>query len=234
MAARTGAAVLIIRHLRKSTGSALYRGGGSIGIMGAARAAMLVAKDPSDPEARIIAHAKGNLAPPAVSLRFRVIDRDGVGCIEWLGPAEGVTADQLAAVPDGRSGNDDADLVETTVQALREVLADGPRPSKEALAAVRVMTGASHRTIERARSSLRLVARQSRGPDGRALGWVLALPDDVGNSPDRHARASGDVVGALSASSRESLDKRPHRHNDSIHTAKDTWRTGEADEDGEL
>src|SRR5215218_10051098 len=37
MAARTGAAVLIVRHMNKSGGSSpLYRGGGSIGIVGAA------------------------------------------------------------------------------------------------------------------------------------------------------------------------------------------------------
>jgi hypothetical protein len=234
MSARTGAAIVIIRHPRKGTGSALYRGGGSIGIIGAARSAMLVARDPSDPGASIVAHAKSNLAPLAVSLRFRVIDRDGVGRIEWLGPAEGVTADQLAAVPDDSRRNDDADLVETAAQALCEVLAGGPRPSTEALAAVRAMTGASQRTIERARSILRVKAQQSRDPNGRALGWELTLPDGVGSSPDRHVRAGGDVVERRSANSAESLNVRPHRQTASVHTANDSWPTGEADEDGEL
>src|SRR5262249_27535834 len=42
LAARTGAAVLVIRHLNKSGGqNAKYRGGGSIGIFGAARSALL-------------------------------------------------------------------------------------------------------------------------------------------------------------------------------------------------
>jgi AAA domain-containing protein len=35
VAAATGAAIIIVRHLRKSAGAALYRGGGSIGIIGA-------------------------------------------------------------------------------------------------------------------------------------------------------------------------------------------------------
>jgi hypothetical protein len=37
MASRTGAAMVIVRHINKGTGSALYRGSGSIGIVGGAR-----------------------------------------------------------------------------------------------------------------------------------------------------------------------------------------------------
>ncbi|PYT27617.1 MAG: hypothetical protein DMG58_20015 [Acidobacteria bacterium] len=43
MSQRTRAAVLVVRHLNKnSEGNALYRGGGSIGIIGAARSGLLV------------------------------------------------------------------------------------------------------------------------------------------------------------------------------------------------
>src|SRR5918997_427133 len=46
LAERKGAAVLLVRHLNKSAGgNALYRGGGSIGIIGAARAGLVVAPD---------------------------------------------------------------------------------------------------------------------------------------------------------------------------------------------
>ena len=49
LAERTGASVLVVRHLNKSaTGSPIYRGGGSIGIIGAARAGLLVGTDPDD------------------------------------------------------------------------------------------------------------------------------------------------------------------------------------------
>lgn len=69
LAAETGVAVLVIRHLNKTEGkNALYRGGGSIGIIGAARSGLLVAKDPDDPdgERRILVPTKSNLAklPP--------------------------------------------------------------------------------------------------------------------------------------------------------------------------
>ena len=40
---------MLIRHLNKSGGGhAMYRGGGSIGIIGAARSAFLIARDPDD------------------------------------------------------------------------------------------------------------------------------------------------------------------------------------------
>ena len=73
LAERTGAAVLIVRHLNKSAGgNTLYRGGGSIGIIGAARSGLVVAPDPEDPERRILAANKHNLSVAAPSLAFRV------------------------------------------------------------------------------------------------------------------------------------------------------------------
>ncbi len=44
----TGVAVVVVRHLNKATGgNPLYRGGGSIGIIGAARSGLLVAPTPT-------------------------------------------------------------------------------------------------------------------------------------------------------------------------------------------
>ena len=51
LAAETGACILLVRHLRKSGGaSAIYRGLGSIGILGAVRTALMIARHPDDPE----------------------------------------------------------------------------------------------------------------------------------------------------------------------------------------
>ncbi|MFQ8772252.1 MAG: hypothetical protein ACLR9P_06980 [Escherichia coli] len=44
----TGCTVIALRHLNKGQGAAIYRRGGSIGIVGAARAAFLMAKDPEN------------------------------------------------------------------------------------------------------------------------------------------------------------------------------------------
>jgi RecA-family ATPase len=75
MAQRTGAAIVIVRHLNKAEEkSAIYRGGGSIGIIGAARVGLLVARDPDatspDDPRRVLAVAKCNLARESRALRF--------------------------------------------------------------------------------------------------------------------------------------------------------------------
>jgi RecA-family ATPase len=61
----TGAAIVAVRHLTKATamGNPLYRGGGSIGLVGAARTALLLAPDPAAPDRRILAGVKSNLGP---------------------------------------------------------------------------------------------------------------------------------------------------------------------------
>jgi hypothetical protein len=56
--------VVVIRHLNKTTGGpALYRGGGSIGIIGAARIALLVGRDPADEARNVLAAIKTNIGP---------------------------------------------------------------------------------------------------------------------------------------------------------------------------
>src|SRR3954462_8930130 len=50
LADKVGVAVVVVRHLTKTGGeNALYRGGGSIGIIGTARSGLLAATDPEDP-----------------------------------------------------------------------------------------------------------------------------------------------------------------------------------------
>jgi hypothetical protein len=65
---------MVIRHLNKGGATnALYRGGGSIGIIGAARMGLIVAPDPDDDQRRVLAVLKTNLAEFAPSLAYRVV-----------------------------------------------------------------------------------------------------------------------------------------------------------------
>jgi AAA domain len=87
LAERTGAAVLIVRHLSKSAvGNVLDRGGGSIGIIGAVRSGLVVAKDPEDPERRILASSKNNLSRAAPSLVF-TLETAPTALPAWCGTA---------------------------------------------------------------------------------------------------------------------------------------------------
>ena len=86
MAQGTEAAVALVRHLNKSGGSnPLYRGSGSIGLIGAARSGLLVAIDPADPGRRVLAQTKTNLGTMSDSLSFRPVERGGGVAVEWLG-----------------------------------------------------------------------------------------------------------------------------------------------------
>jgi AAA domain len=66
-------AVLLVRHLNKQGGfHALYRGGGSIGLLAACRSGWLIGRDPHVPERRILAQVKNNLAGPQPSLAYEL------------------------------------------------------------------------------------------------------------------------------------------------------------------
>lgn len=71
MAERTGACVLMIRHLTKQAAgvSQMYRGSGSIAIVAASRVCLFMMQDP-DSDDRIIGQVKNNLAPKQPSWSF--------------------------------------------------------------------------------------------------------------------------------------------------------------------
>jgi len=99
-AERTGAAVVLIRHHNKAHGMpALYRGGGSIGIIGAARAAYAVVRDPDDDDHRLLSTIKSNLAPEAPTWGYSLVDVPhlGVARIEWDDQADQRKASELLA-----------------------------------------------------------------------------------------------------------------------------------------
>lgn len=173
MAERTGVAVLVIRHLRKQSGAAIYAGGGSIGITGAARSVLMAGRDPRDADRRVIASVKSNLCAPAAPLGYRMIPSpDGLTVrIEWLGEVEGVTADDLAAPSGGR--DEDRDTAEECAEWLRHTLQEGPQPSLAVEEAARAK-GFSRAQLARARA--RLGARAFRvGGAGASGSWRIAI-----------------------------------------------------------
>jgi hypothetical protein len=164
MAEVTGAAVVLLRHLKKSGGSrAVAAGGGSMGIGGAARSVLLVGQDPADREnKRVLASVKCNLAPTPASLSFAIESTDtGVGRIRWLGQstetADSLVADRAACdgLGDGESKLDEA------VSLLEGWLASGEKDKKEVLH-LGQDNGISNRTLERAANKLG-VRREQRG-----------------------------------------------------------------------
>jgi hypothetical protein len=170
MAHRTGAAIVLIRHLNKGTGGkALYRGGGSIGIVGVARSGLLVAKDPHDESRRILASSKSNLAPPPKALAYRLADTpNGSVRVEWLGEAD-YTADELVTP----ASAEERSAVDAAKEWLAEFLADGDVPATRVLAEGQ-QRGHSDKALYAAYKALGGVP-QRRG-FGRGGFWLWHLP----------------------------------------------------------
>ena len=89
MAERGNTAVVMVRHLTKrGRGSGLYRGAGSIGIIGATRSGLLIGRSPDEPAFRVLCQTKSNLGPIAPSLLFEPVDCGGVPQIEFRGECD--------------------------------------------------------------------------------------------------------------------------------------------------
>jgi hypothetical protein len=155
--------------LNKSAGgNTLYRGGGSIGIIGAARSGLVVAQDPEDPERRILAANKHNLSVAAPSLAFRVgTAPNGAARVAWGGTSSLNAGDILKepADPEQRLAMSEAKGF------LLEELAEGP-VSAERVKEDAHGAGVSERTLKRAKRALGVVS-EKEGDDS----WSWVLPE---------------------------------------------------------
>lgn len=125
VAERTGAAILFVRHLNKTNGKqAIYRGGGSIGITGIMRSAMLIGRHPHDRDKRVLSMVKNNLEKEPKSLQFSLGEGDGGTVVNWEGAIDLVANDLVGDVKS-----------ESPRDWLREFLADSPATAEEVYAA---------------------------------------------------------------------------------------------------
>ena len=169
LAEDTGAAVLVVRHLNKSTGgNVLYRGGGSIGIIGAARSGLLAAKDPDDEARRVLASMKCNLAAEPESLSFH-IEADADACrIVWEGVSAHHAGDLLAIPTDP----EERGAVDEARDFLASLLQDGPMRAADVKRQAREV-GVSDITLRRAKKAAGVTAFQEPGAMHRGWSWRL-------------------------------------------------------------
>jgi hypothetical protein len=182
VAERTGAAIVLCRHLNKSSGGeTIYRGQGSIGFIGIARSGLMAGGHPDEEDVFVLAGAKGNLAKKPDSLAYRIkgaVTPDGVptATVEYLG-ISAVTADQMNAAP----GEERSALTEAK-EFLRDVLRAGPvwgkQIKKEASEA-----DIAWRTVERAKAELKVQTYKDTG-SGKWM-WVLPGAPEDGDEPRR-------------------------------------------------
>jgi len=190
LAADVGCAVVLVRHLNKAVGgSAIYRGGGSIGIIGAARSGLLVAADPDDATKRVLAPTKSNLAPPAPSLSFELVSTPtAVARVAWLG-----TSAHAANALVASAGPEDGDALGEAKAFLVDYLAGIPRSVKETQRAARE-AGIAERTLDRAKAALGV-----RSVKEGTTGWVWRLPAKGATPPITPNLGTLGTLGTLSS-----------------------------------
>jgi hypothetical protein len=179
LAERTGAAIVAVRHLNKSpSANPLYRGGGSIGIIGAARCGLLLTLDPDDSERRILASTKDNLGrpPPALAFRLMTSPDSHVARVVWDGESQW-TANQL--LRESASGVASRSLLAEAREWLRAALADGPRPARDILREARE-AGIARDLLYAARKFEGVSVSKQRVAGGH---WIWLYPANVGEHP---------------------------------------------------
>jgi AAA domain len=193
LARRTGATIFMLRHLRKGAAEkAIYAGGGSIGIIGAARGGWVVARDRDDPSLRIVASEKMNLGPEPSALSFRLIPYEQdpeYAYVRWEGPVN-INANQLLESPPPKPTEEQADnktKIEQCMEALINILSEpGDHWSHDVLEDLEPLKF-NGKTIDAARARAKIETRFRKRPDG-TMGHLMYLPGTappkVGERPD--------------------------------------------------
>ncbi len=172
MAERTGAAVLVVRHLNKQPGrNVIYRGGGSIGIIGTVRSALIVCKDPEMPHQRLLGVTKSNLCRPAMALRYELVEAVPAPRISWLCETDSDLDSVFAALGEPETQGAGAEAEDF----LLKILATGPVPVKDIFTQADEQ-GISQRTLKCAKTKLNLATRQIPASILAAAHWEWYLP----------------------------------------------------------
>jgi len=176
IAEQTRAALLVARHLNKGGDSgALYRGGGSIGIAGAARSVLTVGVNPNQPGQYVLAATKVNLAAKPSSLAYRLVEDEQreVPRILWEGPVD-LDADALVVRPERETPER-----QEAAGFLRDELDKGPA-RWETLAKLARQQDIAEHTLRRAREAMKargeVDKRQHGQPGEPGTFWEWFLP----------------------------------------------------------
>jgi hypothetical protein len=171
---RHNLAAVLVRHLTKrGPQKALYRGGGSIGIIGSARAGLLLARDPERPTGRILAGTKRNLAEggPSLALHLETVTETGtrrICRVVWDGPCQ-QDADQLLAPA---AGPNEQGRLREAVEFLRTFLGSCPRSATEVFR-VAATAGVTPKTLRRAKEVLGVYSEKDKYNFEGHWHWVL-------------------------------------------------------------
>ena len=163
--------VLGITHLNKDAGKkAAYRITGSLGFSAAARTVYIVVKDRAQPNRRIMAPLKNNIAKDSVGFAFAVetviLDKGiKTSRVVFEKDVHTATADEVLM----EKSEDGGEALNEAKEFLKKVLGDGPLEATSVLAKAKE-AGICETTLHRAKRSLGIKS------DKDGDGWHWRLP----------------------------------------------------------
>jgi AAA domain len=168
VASKYSVAIVMVTHLRKSSGAAIYRTMGSLAFAAAARAVWGVVADPDDKARRLFVPVKQNLAPDQGGLAFRIEAPDGIARIAWEPGAVAIDANLAMG---GFETHEDSSERREAMDWLRDILGPGPQPVPE-IKRQSAQAGLAWMTVRRAADSLDVKKRKA---GGSGVGWEWSL-----------------------------------------------------------
>lgn len=170
LADQANIAIVLLRHLTKFVSpNAVYRGIGSIGLIGAARSVLVATNDKTtpDPYHHVLHLVKSNLgaAPDVV---YRTARSGQTTTIQWLG-------ERLPSCSDASTALVHQSMEEEALVVLYHILRNGPLPADEVVRRAR-KARVSERTLRRAKSRLGVPSR--REGSGWSMRWYWLPPTD--------------------------------------------------------
>ncbi len=220
LAERHGCATEVVVHLNKSVSSDwLRRIGGSIGITGAARSTLLMARDPDDPEGekgsrRVLAHVKCNVGPEMPSLLYEMDPillpaGNGNPEVETVRLVElGESEHEAEALLSGRGDPEERNALEEAVAFLEEELGGGRVMDAKKVQRSAKDAGHASRTLDRAKQRAGVVAERVGGV-GKAGHWTWRLSTPRVSAPLE--KAEGGILSARTHGQTDSADPEPLR-----------------------
>jgi energy-coupling factor transporter ATP-binding protein EcfA2 len=169
VAARTGAAIVIVGHMNKGERSkSIYRGLGSIDITAQARSVLLVGKRKSDPGIRFMTQIKNNLSAFGKSVGFTMSDD---GSVEFLGESDVQEEDLLSSTLKKQT------KFQLASQIISTMLEDGDKRSNEIYDAC-LCAGVNSGTMQQVKRKLGV--KSIHKPDD----WYWTLNPDAEDAGD--------------------------------------------------
>jgi hypothetical protein len=177
LAAAKGCCVLLVSHLRKGEGRAIYRAMGSLAITALARSVWLAVKDASFPSRRFMVPIKNNTGDDETGFAYSIQNGDRRARIVWepdpLDEQADTLLEKLARPVRGNEtpgGAANPDSLEAS--AIREILQAGPLERQEVLRIAKERYNHSERSLCRAAKELGVVFERRGANPG-----IWSLPE---------------------------------------------------------